>query len=84
MSRQFFESMSKDPLIDHDDNCGQCEHMKIMAQVAREMLEEENFDLKAWDLEVRDRWEKSKYFKLWQEETKAGRNPNDVQRGWEP
>jgi len=33
-----------------------------------------------------DRWEKSKFFKLWQMEKKAGRDPHKAfkVRGWEP
>jgi len=31
-------------------------------------------------------WENSKFFKLWQEEQKAGRDPHQAfkDRGWEP
>jgi hypothetical protein len=39
-----------------------------------------------WAAEHKRRWEKSKFFKLWQEEQKAGRDPHQAfqERGWEP
>ena len=39
-----------------------------------------------WAIEVRRRWEESKFFKLWQQEQDAGRDPHRAfeQRGWEP
>ena len=37
-----------------------------------------------WAAEARRRWENSKFFKLWQEEKKAGRDPHKAfeERGW--
>jgi hypothetical protein len=39
-----------------------------------------------WAAENKRRWEDSKFFKLWQKEQKAGRDPQKAfkDRGWEP
>ena len=39
-----------------------------------------------WAAETQRRWEASKFFKLWQEEKEAGRDPRKAfeERGWEP
>jgi hypothetical protein len=85
--KEFLENMSHtDTLVDHEDGCGICEHQRIMGQVARDLLAEGNYSIAAWDKEAKRRWQESKYFKLWQEEVKAGRDPNKKfeEKGWEP
>jgi hypothetical protein len=86
--REFLESMARsDRLVDHEDNCGHCAMQIIMAQTARDLLAEgEILDgIAKWGAEHRRRWEESKYFKLYQEEKAAGRDPRLAfeQRGWE-
>ena len=86
--REFLESMARsDRLVDHEDNCGHCAMMIIMAQTARDLLAEgEVLDgMAKWADEHRRRWQESKYFKLYQEEQAAGRDPAKAfeARGWE-
>lgn len=85
----FFESMSTmDDLIQYQghtiEECGMCYHNYIMAEVAREMRGQEK-TIGEWSAEVKRRWHESKYYKLYQEEKTAGRNPADAftARGWE-
>lgn len=91
--REFLESMAKsDELLDHDgETCGMCRHRKIDAEVAREMLllsmgkDEIEDAIAKWSAESQRRWRETKFFKLWQEERAAGRNPEKAfeARGWE-
>jgi hypothetical protein len=39
-----------------------------------------------WAAELKRRWEKCKFFKLWEKEKKVGRDPLKAfnERGWEP
>ena len=66
----------------------QCHNMILGAQVAREMIEAGEYEdvVSKWAAEARRRWEESKFFKLWQEEKQAGRDPHQAfkERGWEP
>jgi hypothetical protein len=78
-----------DDLVEHDgETCGLCHNIILGAQVAREMIEAGEYEdvVRKWDAETRRRWQNSKFFKLWQEETKAGRDPREAfkERGWEP
>jgi hypothetical protein len=85
--KQFLESMAQtDSLVDHEDDCGQCEHQRIMGQVARDLLAEGNHSIAAWDKEAKRRWQETKYFKLWQQAKKDGKDPHEVfaEKGWEP
>jgi len=88
--QDFLERMARsDRLVDHDgETCGMCCNMIIGAQVAREMLEAGEYEnvVSKWAGEARRRWETTKVFKLWQEETQAGRDPHKAfeERGWEP
>jgi hypothetical protein len=88
--QDFLERMAKsDSVVDHDgETCGMCCNMIIGAQVAREMLEAGEYEdvVSKWADEARRRWENTKFFKLWQEETKGGRDPHKAfeERGWEP
>ena len=88
--QDFLERMARsDELVDHDGKtCGMCHNMILGAQVARELLEVGEYAdvVSKWAAEARRRWEDSKFFKLWQEETKAGRDPHEAfkERGWEP
>jgi hypothetical protein len=86
----FLERMARsDDLVDHDgETCGMCQNMILGAQVAREMIEAGECEdvVSKWATEARRRWEKTKFFKLWQKEQKAGRDPHKAfkDRGWEP
>ena len=88
--QDFLERMARsDRLVDHDgETCGMCCNIIIGAQVARDMLEAGEYEdvMAKWADEARRRWEDTKFFKLWQEETKAGRDPHKAfaERGWEP
>ncbi len=88
--QDFLERMARsDDLVDHDgETCGMCHNMILGAQVARDMIEAgECADVVSkWATEARRRWENSKFYKLWQEERKAGRDPHKAfkDRGWEP
>lgn len=88
--KDFLERMARsDDLVDHDgETCGMCHNIILGAQVAREMLEEGEYEdvVSKWAAETKRRWENSKFFKLWQEERKAGRDPHQAfqERGWEP
>jgi hypothetical protein len=75
--------------VDHDGKtCGMCCNIIIGAQVAREMLEAGEYEdvVGKWAKETQRRWRKTKFFKLWQREKKAGRDPHKAfeERGWEP
>jgi hypothetical protein len=86
----FLERMARsDDLADHDgETCGQCHNMILGAEVAREMIEAGEYEdvVSKWAAETRRRWEDSKFFKLWQAEQQAGRDPHKAfkDRGWEP
>jgi hypothetical protein len=88
--QDFLERMARgDSLVDHDgETCGMCCNMIIQAQLAREMLEAGEYEdvVSKWAEEARRRWEKTKFFRLWQREKKAGRDPHKAfkKRGWEP
>jgi hypothetical protein len=87
--QDFLERMARsDDLVDHDgETCGMCHNMILGAQVAREMIEAGEYEdvVSKWAAESRRRWEQSKFFKLWQEERQAGRDPHQAftDRGWE-
>jgi hypothetical protein len=86
----FLERMARsDDLVDHDGKtCGMCHNIILGAQIAREMLEASEYAdvVNKWAEEARRRWEASKFFQLWQEEVKNGRDPHQAfkDRGWEP
>ncbi|HKI31127.1 MAG TPA: hypothetical protein VKA46_04625 [Gemmataceae bacterium] len=88
--QDFLERMARsDSLVEHDgETCGLCCQMIIGATVAREMIEAGEYEdvVSKWADEARRRWEHGKFFKVWQEETKAGRDPRKEfeKRGWEP
>jgi hypothetical protein len=88
--RDFLERIARsDSLVDHDgETCGLCHNMILGAQVAREILEAGEYEdlVSKWAEEARRRWEDSKFFKLWQEEQQAGRDPRQAFKdlGWEP
>ena len=88
--QDFLERMSRsDELVDHDGTtCGQCYYTILGAEVAREMIEAGAYEevVSQWVAETKRRWEQSKFFKLWEEEKKAGRDPRKAfqDRGWEP
>lgn len=77
--QDFLERMARsDKLVDHDGTtCGQCHHQILGAEVAREMIEAGEYEdvVSKWEAEHKRRWEKSKFFKLWEKEKKAGRDP---------
>src|ERR1700722_17547293 len=80
--RDFLERMARsDELADHDgETCGQCHNMILGAEVAREMIEAGEYEDVAskWAAETKQRWEDSKFFKLWHEEKQAGRDPHQA------
>src|SRR5581483_12278790 len=88
--QDFLERMARsDDLVDHDgETCGQCHYQILGAEVAREMIEAGEYEdvVSKWAAEHKRRWEKSKFFKLWEKEKKAGRDPHQAfkDRGWEP
>src|SRR5450755_570512 len=88
--QDFLERMARsDDLVDHDgETCGQCHNMILGAEVAREIIEAGEYEdvVSKWAAEAKRRWENSKFFKLWEEEKKAGRDPHSAfeDRGWEP
>jgi hypothetical protein len=88
--QDFLERMARsDGLADHDGTaCGMCCQMRIGAQLAREMIAAGEWEdvVSKWAAEARRRWEATKFFKLWQEEKAAGRDPHKAfeERGWEP
>ena len=88
--QDFLERMARsDDLVDHDgETCGMCHNMILGAQVAREMIEAGEYEdvVSKWVAEAKRRWEKSRFFKLWEKEKKAGRDPRKAfkDRGWEP
>jgi hypothetical protein len=88
--QDFLDRMARsDAVVDHDgETCGMCCNIRLGAQLAREMLEAGEWEdvVAKWAEEARRRWEKTKFFKLWQEETAAGREPHKAfeERGWEP
>src|SRR5690242_19211345 len=89
-NQDFLERMARsDELVDHDGTtCGQCHFTILGAEVAREMIEAGEYEdvVRRWASEHKRRWEKSKCFKLWEKEKKAGRDPRKAfeERGWEP
>jgi len=88
--QDFLDRMAhSDELVDHDgQTCGLCHNMILGAQVAREMIEAGEYEdvVGKWANEARRRWQKSKFYRLWQKEQKAGRDPKKAfkERGWEP
>lgn len=86
----FLERMARsDELADHDgETCGQCCHMILGAGVVREIVEAGEYEdvVSRWAAETEKRWRETKFFKLWHEETAAGRDPRPAfeARGWEP
>jgi hypothetical protein len=78
--QDFLERMARsDELADHDGTtCGQCHYTILGAEVAREMIEAGEYEdvVSKWSAETKRRWEKSKFFKLWEKEKKAGRDPH--------
>ncbi len=88
--QDFLEHMARsDELVDHDrESCGMCHNIILGAEVAREMIEAGEYEevVSKWADETKRRWESSKFFKLWQEEKQAGRDPHKAfaDRGWEP
>jgi hypothetical protein len=88
--QEFLERMARsDDCVDHDgETCGLCHNMIVGAQTARDMLAAGEWEdvVSKWAEESQRRWRESKFFKLWQEEEAAGRDPHKAfeERGWEP
>lgn len=91
--RELLESLARsDRLMDHPDcmteegTCGCCMTLWCMAEAARRLLKKESGTSTAeWDKEYKKLWHNSKYYKLYQEEQEAGRDPHKAfeERGWE-
>lgn len=87
-SVEVLESMSSmDDCLDHDvEVCGHCMTRRIMAECAREILVEPPSDsLHVWDKAWRERWDDTKFMRLYNEEVQAGRDPKQAfdAKGWE-
>lgn len=88
--QDFLERMARSAdFVDHDGEfCGMCHNVILGAEVAQEMIEAGEYEdvVDKWATETRRRWEGSKFFKLWQQEQEAGRDPHKAfkERGWEP
>jgi len=87
--QEFLRRMARsDDMVEHRAKCGLCHNIILGAQVARDMLEagEKRDVISKWAEEARRRWQNSKYYKLWQKEVAAGRDPKEAfkKRGWEP
>ena len=88
--QDFLQGMARsDDLVDHDgETCGMCRNIILGAEVAREMIEAGEYEdiVSKLATETRRRWQNSKFFKLWQREQNAGRDPRKAfeKRGWEP
>ncbi len=88
--QDFLERMARsDRVVDHDgETCGMCCNIILGAQVARDMLAAGEWEdvVSKWAEENQRRWRKTKFFKLWQKEQAAGRDPRKAfeKRGWEP
>src|SRR5215471_18852042 len=74
--QDFLDRMARSgDLVDHDgETCGMCHNIILGAQVARETIEAGEYEdvVSKWAAETKRRWEDSKFFKLWQEERRAG------------
>ena len=87
--KEFIDSMcAYDSMLDHDPElCGMCYKQKIFADVAKEISATGNYvnAISRWSDEVEKIWQDGKFFKLWQVEKAAGRDPNDafIAKGWE-
>src|SRR5437867_7853334 len=70
--QDFLERMARsDELLEHDgETCGQCYYAILGARVAREMIEGGEYEdvVEKWAAEIKRRWEKSKFYKLWTKE----------------
>jgi hypothetical protein len=87
--QEFLERMARsDAAVEDSETSGMDYNILLGAQVAREMLEAGEYEdvVSKWADEAQRRWQEGKFFKLWQEETKAGRDPHKAfeERGWEP
>lgn len=88
--QEFLERMARsDSAVYNDGTTDGLTHQIILgAELAREMLENGEYEdvINKWAVESRRRWENSKFVKLWQEETQAGRDPHKAfeERGWCP
>lgn len=70
--KDFIESRATDDFIEHDiEECGLCCHRNLMNEVAKEMLAKGNTGkdaISSWEKEVKSRWQKSKFYKFYQEQ----------------
>ena len=87
-NRGFLESMAKSYMEEHDpETCGMCYNRKIMSDVAQEMLDNNEIEngINTWSKRIEEKWHESKFFKLYQEEQAAGRDPQKAfdAKGWE-
>lgn len=88
--KYFLDLMTNsDKFLDHNiEECGQCYYNFLSAKIAREMIESGDIKdaVKHWSEEHEKRWKESKYYKLWADETNAGRDPKIAfeERNWIP
>jgi hypothetical protein len=87
--QEFLQRMARsdDMVFLDQETDGMTYNIILGAQVAREMLEASEYEdvVHKWAEESQRRWRESKFFKLWQTEQQAGRDPNQAfhDRGWE-
>lgn len=87
--QEFLERMARsdDRIFLDPETDGMTHNIVLGAQVAREMLEAGEYEdvVHKWAEESQRRWRESKFFKLWQAEQQARRDPNQAfrERGWE-
>jgi hypothetical protein len=65
-------------VIEHEEgSCGDCEYRRLMAQVAREVLDsgDTTDGIRRWAEEVRRRWEDGDFARLHREARAAGKDP---------
>lgn len=87
-ARECLESLAREPefICGTPETCGLCCTLRIHTDIARELLAMEHYDLETWGNEVERRWKDSKFYRLYQEELSAGRDPEAAfaARGWSP
>jgi hypothetical protein len=87
--QEFLQRMARsDDMVFLDpETDGMTYNIVLGAQVAREMIEAGEYEdvVHKWAEESQRRWREGKFFKLWQAEKEAGRDPSQAfrDRGWE-
>jgi hypothetical protein len=86
-ARRYLEIQSETSAECPLSKCGTCTYRDISATVAQELLiyKLPRNAIRVWDEEVKQRWENTKFFKLWTKERAAGREPRKAfkKKGWQ-